>query len=243
MVAAVVFAALAHGAMGFGFPLLSTPLIALFTDVRTAVLITLLPNILLNVLSIVRGHEWRTTLRRHWPVAAYMLGGTLIGTQVLAYADTRYLRLLLAGMIVVYLLQARTHAARAPGPQRFPRLAPLIFGSLGGFFAGTVNVALPPLLMYFSSLALSPLVMTQALNLSFLVGRVTQAVAITAAGRWSSALVWLSLPLCLIAVLALAAGYRLQRLIRPNTFLHLLRWVLWAMAAILVGQVLRSYLS
>jgi uncharacterized membrane protein YfcA len=96
--------------------------------------------------------------------------------------------------------------------------------------------------MYFSSLALSPLVMTQALNLSFLVGRVTQALAVAAAGRWSAVLIWLSLPLCLIAVLALAAGFALQRHIRPNTFLRILRTVLWTMAAMLVAQVARGYL-
>jgi uncharacterized membrane protein YfcA len=242
IVAATVFAAVAHGAMGFGFPLLSTPLIALFIDVRTAVLITLLPNILLNIISVVRGREWRATLRRHWLVAAYVLAGTLVGTQVLAYADARYLKLLLAGMIVVYLVQARGRVSGPALAHRLPRLAPFIFGSLAGFFAGTVNVALPPLLMYFSSLALAPLVMTQALNLSFLVGRLTQAVAVALAGRWRADLVWLSLPLCLIAVLGLTAGFRLQHHIHPNTFLRVLRGVLWTMAAILVAQVLRSYL-
>ncbi len=241
MVAATVIAAVAHGAMGFGFPLLSTPLIALFTDVRTAVLITLLPNVLLNLISIMRGSQWRETLRQYWPVAAYVLAGTLVGTQVLAYADTRYLKLLLAAMIVVYLAQARK---RGPGPGVAPP-APgcLVYGWLGGFFAGTVNVALPPLLIYFSSLALEPVVMTQALNLSFLVGRATQAIAVASAGRWSAALVWLSLPLCLVAVLALAVGFRLQRHIRPNTFRPLLRIVLWSLAAILAGQALISYLS
>jgi uncharacterized membrane protein YfcA len=175
-------------------------------------------------------------------VAAYVLAGTLAGTQVLAFADTRYLKLLLAGMIIVYLVQARARRSEPALAQRYPRMAPLVFGSLGGFFAGTVNVALPPLLMYFSSLALSPLVMTQALNLSFLVGRVTQALAVAAAGRWSAVLIWLSLPLCLIAVLALAAGFALQRHIRPNTFLRILRTVLWTMAAMLVAQVARGYL-
>ena len=37
--------ALVHGSIGFGFPMLSTPLIALFTDVQTAIMLTVIPNI------------------------------------------------------------------------------------------------------------------------------------------------------------------------------------------------------
>jgi hypothetical protein len=71
---------------------------------------------------------------------------------------------------------------------------------------------------------------------------VTQAVAVAAAGRWSVTLVELSLPLCPIALLALTAGYRLQRRIRPNDFLIFLRGVLWLMAAVLCEQAIRAYL-
>jgi uncharacterized membrane protein YfcA len=243
VVAATLVAGIAHGAVGFGFPLLSTPLIALFTDVRMAVLITLLPNILLNVLSVVRGADWRTTLRGNWPVAAWVLVGTLAGTQVLAYADPRLLRLLLAGMIVVYLLQARRRAGGSRLVARHPQLAQAAAGLLGGFFAGTVNVTLPPLMMYYAALSLPPVALTQALNLSFLTGRVTQAIAVAAAGQWSLPTVLLSLPLCAVATGALAVGFRLQQRIHPNTFLRILRGTLWAMAAILVYQVLRATLA
>ena len=40
----VLFAGLVHGTLGLGFPLVSTPLIALFLDVRAAILVTLLPT-------------------------------------------------------------------------------------------------------------------------------------------------------------------------------------------------------
>jgi uncharacterized membrane protein YfcA len=241
IVATAVFAAVAHGAIGFGFPLISTPLVALFTDVRTAVLTTLLPNIVLNVISVVRGGDWLGTLRRNWPVAAYVLLGTLVGTQVLAYADTEFLKLLLASMIVVHLLQARIRGINALPMQGFPRLSQLVFGSLGGFFSGTVNVAVPPLLMYYSTLGLAPVVMTQAMNLSFLVARSTQAVALATAGRIGLALVALSVPLSLIAVLALRVGFRLQRHVRPETFQRIIRAVLWTMALTLTGQVAAAH--
>ena len=239
--AAAAFAALAHGAIGFGFPLISTPLVALITDVRTAVLTTLIPNLVLNAISIVRGADAGATLRRYWPVAAYVLLGAIIGTRVLAVADARTLKLLLAAMIVTYLLLSGRAGVDWTLLQRFPRLAPLVFGSLGGFFSGAVNVAVPPLLIYFSTLQLPPLVMTQALNLSFFVGRSAQAVSLLTSGQLYSALVLFSLPLSVIAVLALAAGFRLQPRIRAATFTRIVRATLWTMAMTLIGQVALAY--
>jgi len=241
IVAAAIFAAVAHGAIGFGFPLLSTPLVALVTDVRTAVLTTLLPNLVLNVISIVRGPNWAATLRRYWPVAAYVLLGTIAGSWVLSFADLRVLKLMLAALIVAHLLLTRLRGINWSRLQQFPRLSPLVFGSLGGFFAGTVNVTVPPLLIYFSSLELAPVVMTQALNLSFLVGRSAQAVALVSSGQLGPAMLMLSLPLSLISVLALVVGFGLQRRIPAQTFARLVRVVLWAMAVTLVGQVAFGY--
>lgn len=243
IVAAAIFAAVAHGAIGFGFPLISTPLVALVTDVRTAVLTTLLPNLVLNLISIVRGADWAVTLRRYWPVAAYVLLGTIAGSWVLSFADLRILKLLLAALIVGHLLLTRLRGINWTRLQRFPRLSPLVFGSLGGFFAGTVNVTVPPLLIYFSSLELSPVVMTQALNLSFLVGRSAQALTLALSGQLGSAMLLLSLPLSLISVLALVVGFALQRRIHAQTFARIVRVVLWTMAATLVGQVGVGYLS
>ena len=50
----ILLAALVHGIFGIGFPMVATPLLALFTDVLTAVLITLLPTMAVNLTMI--GH-------------------------------------------------------------------------------------------------------------------------------------------------------------------------------------------
>lgn len=241
LLAAIVVAGVAHGAIGFGFPLISTPLVALFTDVRTAVLTTLVPNLVLNAISIVRGADAGATLRRYWPVAAYVLLGAVVGTRVLALADARTLKLLLSAMIVAYLLLANRAGVDWTQLARFPRFAPFVFGSLGGFFSGAVNVAVPPLLIYFSALQLPPLVMTQALNLSFFVGRSAQAVSLLYSGQLRSALVALSLPLSLVSVLALVGGFRLRSRINAASFARIVRGTLWAMAITLAGQVAVAY--
>lgn len=240
LLAATLFAGVTHGVIGFGFPLISTPLVALVTDVRTAVLTTLLPNIVINVISVLRGEQWRQTLRAHWPVAAWVFVGTLAGTAALAHADPGVLKLLLAVLIVAYLLQSRRRAAAPARWHPGRRWGAAVFGTLGGFFSGTVNVAVPPLLIYFSALELAPLALTQAMNLSFLVGRSTQVLALVGSGRMGPAWFALGVPLTLVAVLALAAGFRLQRRFPARTFARLMRALLWLMAATLLAQVLRD---
>jgi hypothetical protein len=48
-----------HGLLGFGFPLLATPLMAMLVDVRTAMLILLIPTLAINIASIVQGGHWK----------------------------------------------------------------------------------------------------------------------------------------------------------------------------------------
>jgi hypothetical protein len=50
----------------------------------------------------------------------------------------------------------------------------IAFGLTGGFFSGSINNSLPPLLICFTLLGLETTAMTQILNLCFLVGKVVQ---------------------------------------------------------------------
>ena len=77
--AAILFVAgLVHGTLGLGFPLIATPLLARFMDVRSAILITLLPTATVNIASILRGGHWEESIGQFWPLGLYsMLGGAI----------------------------------------------------------------------------------------------------------------------------------------------------------------------
>lgn len=242
LMAVLAIAALAHGTMGFGFPLISTPIVAMATDIRTAILVTLFPNIVVNLISIAMGGNWRLSIGRYWPVAFYVLIGTIVGTRVLLVADPQWLKLLLAVMIVVYLQQARFRLLDWSWLNRNPRSSALLFGLLAGFLSGTVNVALPPLVIYFSALGLSALPMTQILNLCFLVGKATQGVAFGISGQIGLATLIAAVPLTVLSAAMLLLGMRIRSRIEAVTYQALLRKILWVMALVLVVQVGRHYL-
>src|SRR3954471_17343154 len=101
--AVIVVAGFMQGALGLGFPTVATPLIAMATDIRTAVIVVLLPCVGTVVLVMARAPLLREALRRFWPMPLYALAGSHIGTRLfVAHPEFPY-ALLLAGMIVVYL--------------------------------------------------------------------------------------------------------------------------------------------
>jgi uncharacterized membrane protein YfcA len=234
--AIILVAGLAHGVSGFGFPLISTPMVALFTDVRTAVLVTLFPNIVVNIASATSGAAWRENLRRYWAIPLWVLLGTIVGTQVVLWAPANPLRLFLAAVIVLYLQQERIRGIDWSVIARHPAGAGLVCGLLGGFLSGTVNVMLPALLIYFSALATPALVMTQVMNACFLVGKVSQAVVFALHGRVTmDGLAW-TLPVCVVGYIGYIVGRRVQSRVSPAAYRRMIRAVLWFMAALLVAQ-------
>jgi uncharacterized protein len=236
LVAIVIVGAIAHGAIGFGFPLISTPLVALLIDVKTAVLITVVPNIVVNVVSILRGGNWRESIGKHWPMAIWVVLGTMAGTHFLLLAPPELLQVVLAAMIVVFLAQARIRQLDWTWIKRRPTVSGAAFGVVAGLFSGAVNVAAPPLVIYFMMLELPPVALTQILNLCFIAGKTIQAVTLSLVGPGSMSLFTASLPLTVLAIGALFLGIQLQKRMSAATYFKILRVTLVTFVVLLVGQ-------
>jgi len=86
------------------------------------------------------------------------------------------------------------------------------------------------------ALDLTPIALTQTLNLCFISGKIVQATSL-GASETSAAMLRASLPLVLLAAGSLFAGMRLQSRISIETYRSLLRISLAGMAALLVLQV------
>jgi hypothetical protein len=242
--AAVVLlaAGITQGALGFGFPAISTPVLVVLTDVKTAIILNLLPNFTVNAISVIQGGNWGASIGRYWPVAAWVLAGSVLGASFLIVAPQEPIRLVLAIAIFAYLCQQRLARLDWSWLARRPRLSAAIFGLTGGFFSGSVNNSLPPLLIYFVLLGLETTVMTQMLNLCFLGGKVMQAATLGIAGEIQLAAVIANVPLTLVALVGMWIGTRLQRRISAEIYSRLLRWVLLVIALVLLWQGTRYFL-
>lgn len=236
-VAAIMFAAgLTQGALGFGFPTIATPFLVLMTDVKTAIILNLLPNLAVNCVSIAQGGNWRASLGRYWPVAAWVLAGSFLGAQFLIHAPQEPIRFMLGLALFAYLYQGLLAHLDWSWLARRHRVSAMLFGLTGGFFSGTVNQALPPLIIYFTLLGLELTAMTQILNLCFLGGKVVQATTLGAAGEIRVSQALANVPLTLVGLVGLYAGMRIQKRISAASYKRILRYVLFAVACVLLWQ-------
>ena len=233
----VAFAAFVHGFIGLGFPLITTPCLALLTDLRSAVIVTVLPNIAVNIVSIARGGKWSESLGQHWRLAVYVFLGSLLGTQLLVGLPPEPLKLFLAAIIVVSLNLNRIK--RFDWKRLFARrrLSEACFGTVAGLLSGTVNVSVPPLAIYFMGLQLTPLATVQVFNLCFIIGKLTQAASLGAAGLLGRSELLASLPLAIVALLCLRLGMGFGKRLSAAAYRNWLDRTLWVMAAVLVVQV------
>jgi uncharacterized membrane protein YfcA len=237
LVLVIAFAGLVHGTLGLGFPVVSTPILAVMFDVRTAILLTLLPTVAVNIASILGARTgYGESLLRFWPLLGWALLGGLGGTWLLSQTDPAPFKLLLAALIVLFLWSS--HANRIPRAwlEAHPAAAMMMFGIAAGFSAGTTNVMVAVLIIYFLAIELPRATMVPIMNTGFAVGKVSQLIVLTLAGMVTLPLIAVTAPLALIAVGALSIGQRLRDRVPVETYRQWLRWLLMLMAALLVGQ-------
>lgn len=236
VVSVMLFAGLVHGTLGLGFPMVATPILAVTFDVRTAILITLLPTVAVNLVSIWNSRENLHEVRRFFPLVAFTLLGSIIGAYVLAIIDPDPFRLVLAALILLYLWTDYGDRLSLGWIKNHFVVAMVIFGLLAGLSGGTTNVQVAVLVILFLSLNTPRKIMVPALNSCFVVGKISQIAVLSMAGLVGMSLIIQTAPLALAAVLALIYGQTLREKIALDVYRKILQLLLVLLALILILQ-------
>src|SRR5260370_27969463 len=123
MAAAVVAAALIKGAIGFGFPSLATPQLSLVVDVKTAVVLLILPNIVMDGIQFARRGAPLVTVRRFGGLLLSGGIGIVLGTRVLTLLSPRAATLTLRLFVLIFVTLGATCLAPTIPPPLHPWLA------------------------------------------------------------------------------------------------------------------------
>lgn len=233
----LMLAAFGHGALGFGFPLISTPLLVLMMDMRSAILLTLIPTVLINTASILGERHWREALRTFWPIPVFTIVGSYLGTLLLLSVNPDPFRLLLALVLIGYLVSDRF--TRSEKARYVPRWGMALFGLALGVMAGVTNVFAPAIVVYALFTRMDPNLMVATFNLSFLTsktGQIAGFVANDAFTREALVLTAWALPPVL---LSLWIGIRVRRRIDQASYKRVLKIALWVITALLIIDWLR----
>jgi len=242
IVAVVALAGLVQGALGFGFPFVATPLVAMVVDMRTAIITVLLPTLATVVITLVTSGPLGPVVKRFWMMPVYATLGALAGTGLFVAAPEAPYQLLLALIIIIYLNLDRIARGDWPLIKRHERAFGPLAGGAAGLFEGTANVAAPPLIIYYLALGLSPAMMVQAMQMCFMVGKATQFTVLTVYGGVTAAQWLATLPMIAVAVAASFGGTRVRSRIAAETFRIWVKRALLIIALALLAQYAYQHL-
>jgi uncharacterized protein len=217
MAAVVLVAAFIKGAIGFGFPALGTPLLSLVVDVKTAVVVLILPNIVMDGIQFARRGTPLATVRRFGMLLVAGAVGVVLGTRVLTLLSPRAATLVLGLFVLVFVaLTATGLSPRVPAHWE-PWLSPPA-GFVAGVIGGVTNASATPLVLYFHAIGLRKHDFVSSVAFTFFFYKLVQLGAVTWYGLLPWSLLWPSLALTAVGLAGFALGLRVQDRLDQRTF-------------------------
>jgi uncharacterized membrane protein YfcA len=213
----ILLASFIKGAIGFGFPTVATPLLALFMDVKSAVVILILPNLVMDGIQTYRRSGLLLTLRRHALLYGCGIVGTFAGTYLLKLISGQ-LALLILGLFVLAFVGVNVSGLALRVNPRWERVLSPPIGLFAGVLGGVTNVPGTPLVLYFYALGMDKTEFVRSISLSFLVYKTSQLVAVTQAGLMRWGLFGLSVVATALGLGAFWLGLRVQDRVAQETF-------------------------
>src|SRR6266550_8608774 len=108
---AVFVAGTVKGTAGLGFPTLATLLLSLVVDVKTAVVLLILPNIVMDGIQFARRGAPLATVRRFGSLLLAGGVGIVLGTRVLTLLSPRAATLILGLFVLIFVTLSATGLA------------------------------------------------------------------------------------------------------------------------------------
>ncbi len=237
VLAVIVFwSSITHGSIGFGFGMIATPLLALYTDIQTAIVFLLLPTMAVNIVSILSEGKFFEALGKYWFIIFLMVIGSVIGTVILVYSNSEFFKLLLAFIIFVYLIQSFIKI-EATFVSKYPKSSTYGLGIFGGILSGLTNVVAPLMIMYTLELKYTRKDTIQLSNLCFLFTKIGQVIVFIYLGTFTSTTLELSVVSIFVVLIGMFLGIKIKKRIDAKFYTKILKILLFIIACTLVIDI------
>ena len=215
----LLIAAFVKGTTGLGFPMIATPTVALLLDIRTAVTILLIPNIVMDITQALRGSFPTAVLRRFAWLILLTIIGVFLGTRLLVILPLWVLNLSLGIMVLTFVASNLLRLNFQIPPRLEGALSPVV-GVIGGFLNGMTNASGPALAIYLYSLKLPKKEFIKSIATVFIVTKMSQLVAVSTWNLFTFSRLLLSLEVTVFILAGFYAGLKTQDRINQKTFNH-----------------------
>ncbi|RXJ60121.1 sulfite exporter TauE/SafE family protein [Candidatus Marinarcus aquaticus] len=231
------FASVVHGSIGFGFGMISTPIVALFTDMQTTIMYMLIPTMVVNIVSISSEGHFFQALKKFWFIITLMVLGSALGTILLIYTNSELFKLLLAIIIFLYLLQSMVKI-EATFVSKYPKSSTYGLGIIGGVVSGLTNIVAPLMIMYTLELKYSRKDTIQLSNLCFLFTKIGQLSIFLYYGAFTMEDFNISMISVVIGSIGMYLGIKISKKIDAKFYAQILKGLLFIIATTLVVQTI-----
>ncbi|MFQ5684122.1 MAG: sulfite exporter TauE/SafE family protein [Candidatus Binatia bacterium] len=234
----LLLAAYVKGTTGMGFPLIATPMVALLLDIRVAIVILIIPNILMDITQIFRRGFPSAVFQRFAWLFLLTIIGVFLGTKVLVILPLWILNLALGIMVLGFVASNLSRFGIHVSPLWEPVFSP-VAGLISGFLNGVTNAGGPALAIYLYSLNLSKTEFIKSISSIFLITKISQLVAVSTWNLFAPQTLYLSLEVTLFVLLGFYAGLKTQDRVNQQTFNRALLTFMCVMGVTLVFRSVR----
>ncbi|MBI1846124.1 MAG: sulfite exporter TauE/SafE family protein [Candidatus Rokubacteria bacterium] len=234
----LVLGAFVKGAVAFGFPLVTTPLLSLVVGVQTAIPLLIVPNIVYDVLQLRYHGGFARVARRLGVLMLCAMIGTLAGTRLLTSLSGRAATLTLGVFLLIFItVNVSRFSPRVPAGGERWLSGPV--GLLAGVLTGLTNATSTPLIVYFYALGMDKQEFVRAIAFSFIVVKTTQLAAVLYYDLLTPRLLLATAALTVIGLPSFYAGLWLQNRLDQQRFNRVLLAFLTLAAVWLIVRSLR----
>ncbi len=234
---ALLFAAFVKGTTGLGFPMIATPTVALLLDIRIAITILIIPNIVMDMAQVFRGGFPAAVLRRFAWYFILTVFGVFLGTKILVTLPLWLLNFCLGIMVLFFVVSNWLRFEFAVSPQLEKKLAVPV-GFVSGLLNGMTNAAGPFVAIYLYSLKLEKKDFIKSIATIFFFTKTSQLAAVSTWNLLNWQTLSLSLQVTVFILLGFYAGLKIQDRVNQQTFNRGLLWLLFVIGIVLIGRAL-----
>jgi uncharacterized membrane protein YfcA len=218
VVCSLIVAGLLKGLIGVGMPIVALPLLSLFIDIKSAVMLLSMPLIFSNVPQALEGGKTGRCLMQLMPVILGMIPGLFLGIRVLLALDANPAEII-AGLVVMGVGGVTLLAPKLQLQPRLVLATGITFGFFGGILGGMAAMSGPLVFTFLLAKGLRGKAFTKEASLFLVVSSTGLLAILLTAGRQFSWLdVSVSTAAMLPVVLGMYVGQHLRDKIAPETF-------------------------
>ena len=218
---------------GFGFATLTTPTVAIFWDVPTAIAVISIPTLCTSLMN-----AWRTRaavhegLRPFIPFFSMSLVGLGVGLTILLNTDPRLMKFILGAFLICQIIWQWMQPEKSAPEDSLKRS--LGMGAIAGLMLGAINIPSHVIASYLTGMKISKERYLFVLSASQVVLRVAAIASIAAAGYIDETALWLILVLTAPVLLGFFVGTKIYHIFTDQLFFRIVTIILFIMGVLLL---------